>query len=86
MITLLGYFVAGFLSEYFVIKYYYALTHENIFQTILFNTILMNLNAYFINIVNHQNYFLTNVYVAGQALGIAIAIACNKRKKYDDKI
>jgi hypothetical protein len=78
LFKLIAYLIAGLVSEYFLIKYYKSITQDAIYAAIIFNAILMNLNAYFINIVTHGNYFWTNIYVVGQSIGILIAF--RKRK------
>jgi hypothetical protein len=83
LLKLFAYFAAGLVSEYFLIKYYKSITQDAICAAIIFNMIIMNLNAYFINIVTHGNYFWTNVYVIGQSIGILIAF--RKRKNENKK-
>jgi hypothetical protein len=81
MLIILLYFFVGFVSEYFIVKYYNALNQEDIFAAMVFNSILMFTNIVFIGMVIDKNYMFTGMYVIGQNCGIAAAIKFNNRGK-----
>jgi hypothetical protein len=81
LLILLLYFAAGFISDFFVVKYYRAISQENIFAAMAFNSILMFTNIIFIGMVIDKDYLLTGTYVIGQNCGIAAAMKLNHRGK-----
>jgi hypothetical protein len=81
MLTILLYFFVGFVSEYFIVKYYNALNREDILAAMAYNSILMFTNIIFIGMVIDKDYLLTGTYVIGQNCGIAAAMKLNHRGK-----
>jgi hypothetical protein len=81
MLILLLYFAVGFVSEFFIVRYYNALHRQDIFAAMAYNSILMFTNIIFIGMVIDKNYILTGLYVIGQNCGIAAAMKFNRKEE-----
>lgn len=80
MLIAFTYFVIGFLSDFFVVKYYLSISQGKICAAVVCNSVIMVLNCMFIVLVVDGNYPMTAVYLVGQNVGIWAAIKLNRRK------
>jgi len=75
------YFGLGIISEFLATLFYQCIFQRKQYPAILMNTGIMLLSFFIIShIVVSPNYFLIVIYIAGQNLGILLAMKLNIKK------
>jgi hypothetical protein len=77
LLELLIAFLCGFLSDFWVVKYYEALTFRLGNRAVVFNTLIFTINVLFIGTVKEEQTLLLVVFLLGQNAGIKFALWFN---------
>jgi len=81
LLQILLYFGLGIISEFLATLFYQYIFQRKQYPAILMNTGIMLLSFFIIShIVVSPNYFLIVIYIAGQNLGILLAMKLNIKK------